>query len=602
MRSSLQGTPALGLPADDFDIVGSYNNQVISEIDSERSVNCFEYRDVLGKKKKSLRGTSGLINAGYDFSPATGGVRAQFVFLGTEYLVIGTYVFLIAPNNVVTLLFSSLTTAAGYVGIDGNTFQVIFVDGAKGYVYDTVSMAFTQITDPAFPVKPIDVCMLDEFAVVANGDTNNFQLSMFDQALVWGPDYTTGVGNTFVATSGGSPNLVLTSGSTLNYQIGTPIVFSIGSGGALPVSSPALVAGQTYYVKSVVNATTITISATDGGSAITFSTTGTAVITLTNNGQLQLGSITTHSGTIVGCRTLHRRLFLFSQFYTEVWENQGVGTNLPFRRNNAALIEFGTPAIGSISVSFDRMFFLSQSRDGIGPVMEVVGTQAIPVSTQALDAQLAIYSSLNQVSDCRSFLIQENGLIFYRMNFTTANHTFVYNVTLSDPTGGDPNKLWHEEEDLRGNRHITQTHAYFNGKNYSGSYTSPILYQVSAQAYSNAGENIHRYRITRPVMNPGSCRRRVDRLFIDMQQGNVALQNVTNKPFVYLSVSKDGGQSYGFTQRLPFGPIGQRQFRTVARKICVIPRGQAFVCRVDFYAQVPFEILGASWVGEILPE
>jgi hypothetical protein len=587
----------MGLPAEDFDFVGSYNNQRISEIDSERSINCFEYRDPRGKKPKSLLGTSGLINTNTAFTGSpSGGFRGQFVFLGNQYLVIGTFAYLIEANGTVVLLSSAIDGPSAYVGIDGNEFQVIFVDGEFGYVYDTISGVFTKITDPSFPALPIDVCMLDEFAIVANGMTNNFQLSSFNQALIWGPD-NSGVASTFTMASSSSHIVITyaTGGSILNYQVGTPIVFS---GGSLPAE---LTAGVTYYVKAIINPTTITVSATDGGTVITSVSGGNG--SLTNNGVLQLGSITTHSGTIVACRTLHRRLFLFSQFYTEVWENAGIGTNLPFRRNNAALIEYGTPAIGSIAVSFDRMFFLAQSRDGIGPFMEVSGAQANQVSNRALNTQLAIWSTLGQVSDCRAFMIQENGVIFYRANFTAANHTFIYNASFSNPsTNSDEDLLWHEEETLEGNRHPTQTHAYFNGINYAGDYANPILYQVSAIAYSNNGENIPRTRIIRPIMNPGSCRRRVDRIFFDMVQGSISLDDVVSTPFVYLSISKDGGQSYGNMLRLPFGAVGQRTFRTIARKLGVIPRGQAFVCKLQFYAQVPFEILGASWVTEVLPE
>ena len=50
--------------------------------------------------------------------------------------------------------------------------------------------------------------------------------------------------------------------------------------------------------------------------------------------------------------------FYFLSFLHEVWENAGLGVNLPFRRNNTLLMEYGTPAIGSISVSFDTMIFL----------------------------------------------------------------------------------------------------------------------------------------------------------------------------------------------------------------------------------------------------
>ncbi len=579
----------------DFDIVGSFNNQRTSEIDAERTVNCFEYIDPLAKKAKSLINTSGIADSGIVFTSASGGFRAEFVFNNIHYVVIGNRIYSIDPSNVVAFL-GSIATSTGYVGIDANTYQVIFVDGTNGYIFDTETSTFTQITDPAFPLKPIDTCYLDGFFVVANGNTNTFQLSSFNQGLVWGPD-NNGTQSTFTMGAG-SADIAITysAGSSINnYQVGTTVVFT---GGSLPAE---LVANQTYYVVAIVNPSTINVSATDGGTAIVSVAGGSGNIT--NEGQLQLGAITSHPGTIVACRTLHRRLFLFSQFFTEVWDNAGTGTNLPFRRNNSLLIELGTPAIGSISVGFDKMFFLSQDRDGLGSVMEVIGSQAIPISTKALDFQLAQYSEAGQISDCRSFLIKENGIIFYRMNFTQANHTYCYNVTQSNPTQ-DVSKFWHEEELLNGDRHPSQTHAYFNGKNYVGDYRSPILYVIDNAIYSNAGEDIKRMRITRSFTPPGYQRIRIDRLQIDLLQGN-ASQDPTNpykQQYIYLSISKDGGQTYGSTIKTPLGHIGQRSARSVWRKLGTIPRGQGFVAKFEYYEPTPFVVLGASWVMEVLPE
>lgn len=619
----------------DYDIVGSYNNQRVTSIDAERSVNMFEYLDSLGKKPKVLINTSGLINTESTFpsSSSSDGFRAQFVFKGVEYDVIGNHVYSRTIANVVTLI-GTINTASDYVGVDANTFQVIFVDGQNGWIWDTNTNLFTQITDTSFPINPIDVCYLDGFFVVANGGTNNFQLSMFNQGLVWGPDFTSGSGNTFVATSGGSPNLVLTSGTTLNYQVGTPIQFNTTGGGTLPVGTPPIVAGVTYYVKSVVNSTTFTISATPNGTATTFATVGTAPIFVTNLGQLQQGSITTHPGNIVACRTLHRKLFLFSLFFTEVWENQGIGTNLPFRRNNSLLMEYGTAAIGSIAVGFDKMFFLSQDRDGLGSMMEVIGTEAVPISNRALDFVFAQYAALQQIADCRAFLIKENGIIFYRVNFTAANHTYVYNVSFSDPSN-EASRLWHEEEVLNGDRHPAQTHSFFNGNNFVGSYNSPTLYQIDPNTYTNDGEIIRRMRITKAFVPPGYQRIRIDRLQIDLLQGQIDLSDnqsieldllaeddsilttesdvdllleqeevlfFPNTMIVFLSISKDGGQSYGYKVPAPMGNVGQRTFRTLWRKLGTTKRGQAFVGKFEFFEDAPFVILGASWAMEVLPE
>ena len=623
--------------AEDYDFVGSYDNQRVTSISAQRTVNMFEYIDPEGKKPKSLISTSGLVDTELDLLFGTGGSRATFVFKDAIYQVYGVAVYKITGTTgaLTTAHIGDLSTAVGYVGIEANTFQVIFVDGEKGFIYDTqtvVSPAFLEITDTSFPDKPIDVCFIDGFFIVAHGGTNEFQMSKFDQGLVWGPDFTTGTGNAFLATSGASPNLVLGAGAstTLNYQIGTPITFN--GAGTLPVGSTPIVVGTTYYVVGVIGPgdKTFTISTTVGGTPITFSTTGTAPIFVTNNGQLQLGTISSHPGNIVGCRTLHRRIFLFSENFTEVWENAGAGTNLPVRRNNSLLMEVGTPALGSIIVGFDMMFFLSQDKDGLAGVMGVSGSQSASVSNRALDFQLAQYAAdpLTGVADARGIMIKESGLIFYRLNFTAANHTFVLNVSMSNAES----QKWHEEEVLNGDRHPAQTHAYFHGVNYYGDYNQKKFYLVDDEVATNDGEHIRRMRIGKQMTPGGYNRIRIDRWQLDLLQGqrdilrrvDVTLdtedsQIITtendidiildqgsliggNQPVVYFSYSKDGGQTYGFQQQGLMGKLGQRTYRTLWRKLGVTPRGQGFIPKVEFYADYSFVVLGAAWAYEILPE
>lgn len=633
----------------DYDLVGSYDNQRITSISAARTVNMFEYLDEQGKRPKVLLPTSGLIDAELNFLNETGGARATFVFNNSIFQVFGASIFMTTgtSGSLITSFIGTINNTQPYVGVDANQFQVIFVDGLNGWIYDVKTHIFEKITDTSFPTAPIDVCYLDGFFLVANGGTNNFQLSMINQGLVWGPDFTSGTGNAFLATSGGSPNLVLTSGTTLNYQVGTPVKFQ---GGTLPVGTPPITADVIYYVTSVVNSTTFTISTTPNGTPIVFSTTGSGSIFVTNGGQLQLGSITSHPGTIVACNTLHRRIFLFSQNFTEVWENAGLGSNLPFRRTNSLLMEVGTPAIGSISVGFDSMFFLAQDKDGLAGVMGVTGTQSKLVSNRALDFQLAQYAadSTTGVSDARGILIKENGLIFYRLNFTAANHTFVLNVSMS--TAQEPR--WHEEEILNGDRHPAQTHAYFDGINYYGAYNSATFYIIDSQTYTNDGQQIRRMRIGKQMTPEGYNRLRIDRFQVDLLQGQLeddlfidvdlltelnnpilteASQNIilehqiqsgsrgftqihgldailttpyapNAQPTVFFSYSKDGGQTYGSYLHSTMGKIGERTHRTVWRKLGTTPRGQGFVPRIEFYEPIPFVILGAAWDFEVLPE
>ena len=154
----------------DYPIVGSFNNQRITNIDAERSVNCFEYIDPRGKKDRCLIFTSGLdiatqngTSVPINFANATGGARAEFILGGNHFIVFGNNLYLINNFNVAILLLpnnivqaTSFTTNVGYIGIDANQAtdpQVIFVDGQFGYIYDTVAQTFSRILDSSFPTN-----------------------------------------------------------------------------------------------------------------------------------------------------------------------------------------------------------------------------------------------------------------------------------------------------------------------------------------------------------------------------------------------------------------------------------------------------------------
>ena len=612
----------------DYDLVGSYDNQRVSTISAARTVNLFEYIDPEGKRPKVLLPTSGLTNANLDFGVATGGARAAFVFNNAIYQVFGTSVFKTTGTTgfLSTTLIGTLTTGSGYVGIDANTYQVIFVDGIQGFIWDTNANTFKQITDTGFPGSPVDVCYLDGFFIVASGGTNTFQLCEYNQGMVWSNGSAT-------YTAVAATDILTLSTNGKNFATGVPI--TVTTAGVLP---PPLALDTTYYSilltppndnPALIKLATTYLNAI-AGIAIDITAAGTPVNTIKVSGELQLASMTSHPGTMVACKTLHRRLFLFSQNYVEVWENAGVGTNLPIRRNNSLLMEVGTPAVGSVSVGFDRLFFLAQDKDGLAGVMEVRGTESVLVSNRALDFQLAQYASdpLLGVSDARGILIKENGIIFYRLNFTRANHTFVLNVSMSTQEA----PKWHEEEVLNGSRHLAQTHAYFNGVNYYGSYKTPIFYQVSDQVSTNDGEAIRRMRIGRQMSPEGYNRLRIDRFQVDLLQGSdditqfadvdlttetdVVLATESNDeliiesqmdigggtPIVFLSISKDGGQTYGNYLQATMGKIGERTHRTVWRKLGTTPRGQGFIPRIEFYNEIPFVVLGAAWDFDVLPE
>ncbi len=79
-----------------------------------------------------------------------------------------------------------------------------------------------------------------------------------------------------VTISSASPGVITKAGH--GFAANDPVAFS-NSGGALPV---AITAGTTYYVKTVLDANTFTISATAGGAAINTASTGTGTHSVTH--------------------------------------------------------------------------------------------------------------------------------------------------------------------------------------------------------------------------------------------------------------------------------------------------------------------------------
>jgi hypothetical protein len=191
---------------------------------------------------------------------------------------------------------------------------------------------------------------------------------------------------------------------------------------------------------------------------------------------------------------------------------------------------------------------------------------------------------------------------------------------------------WHEEEILNGNRHPAQTHAYFDGVNYYGSFNEPKFYIVDNSLPDNDGEPIRRMRIGRQFTPEGYKRLRIDRFQLDVLQGDVdeevldsAFLEAENnsdilteigeqilleqqvvissgQPIVFLQVSRDGAQTWGNYHRGTMGKIGERVHQTVWRKLGTTPRGQGFTPKIEFFNKVPFVVLGAGWDFEVLPE
>lgn len=98
-------------------------------------------------------------------------------------------------NDGTTTNIGTLVTSAGRVDMTDNGTQIIMVDGPNGYIYNTSTLTFTQITDPDFPGGDT-VTFLNGYFIVSKPNSGQFYISSLYDGLTWAAlDFATAESN-----------------------------------------------------------------------------------------------------------------------------------------------------------------------------------------------------------------------------------------------------------------------------------------------------------------------------------------------------------------------------------------------------------------------
>jgi len=298
-----------------------------------------------------------------------------------------------------------------------------------------------------------------------------------------------------------------------------------------------------------------------------------------NNGtawdEFRFDSLTAQPNNVVGLGTVHRQLFVIGEISTEVFYNAG-GADFPFRRQNNLILPYGCAASGSIATGQNSLFWLSNDENGVGSIVMTDGTVPVRISTPNVDIAIQSYSN---VQDATAYIYKIDGHIFYEISFTAANHTWVYDLTTNK---------WFEREHEGENRYKVQAQSYFQGKHYVLLYDEGNLYELSS-AYSYHGADMfRRERRGIRIKDPVSHEIIVNEIGINFLQGVGHATGLYEDPQVFLSLSEDGGVTFG--ERIPasLGRIGERKFKTCWYRL---GHFNDLVIRLECYAKVKLIIL-----------
>jgi hypothetical protein len=175
------------MPYASFDVVGSYDKDQYNIIDSQFTGNMYEIINPESPEGKALVTIPGSKLALDLELGENSGCRAMYRIDRFMFGVFRDKVYQLVVNasngTLQGVLIGTLTTTSGFVGISSNLTQVIFVDGAKGWIWDQNN--FTEIVDANFPANPRSVTYLDGRFVVSSDDTNQFGISFQEDGTQW---------------------------------------------------------------------------------------------------------------------------------------------------------------------------------------------------------------------------------------------------------------------------------------------------------------------------------------------------------------------------------------------------------------------------------
>ena len=443
----------------------------------------------------------------------------------------------------------TLKTNSGYVSIDdcgngaGRGFGLCIVDGIYGYNYNLTNNTFEQITDPSFPKYPGTVVFMNGFFVINELDSARFWYSQQYDSLDWGDIQVQYLTEAHIPMQKGPVTLLL------EFQSGQPAL-----------NDTVITAGMWTTVTSA--------SAYFAGIVTSYDpATGYIVLAVQSYGgesNSNQWSVNFYQGTtrfytaeglpdnIRTITTIRNDLWIVGELSVEIWYNPpGYDINNPFIRRTT-FMNNGTVAVLSVATGGDNIFWLGSSAAGFGQIWMSNNYTPVKISTNSIDHMA---ESLPSVTDATAFTYTQEGHIFYVLNFTTGNKTFVYDVSTAE---------WHERADWDGkkfNRYAPNCHCLFNDQNLVGDYRNANIYILDLNNYTDNRKIVRRIR-TGPHIHSDRKRIFFKEFEIDIERG-VGLDGVgpAANPQAFLQWSDDGGFTWSNEYWGQFGGRGQYKTR-----------------------------------------
>jgi hypothetical protein len=278
---------------------------------------------------------------------------------------------------------------------------------------------------------------------------------------------------------------------------------------------------------------------------------------------------------IVRVFELGGQVLLFGPKTIESWANTGA-LDFPYQRVGGGVINWGLAARWSLASFEGSVAGLFQNNSGDVQIGVLNGYEIQPLSNPQLDYQINQYSS---VSDATGLAYRHSGHAFYQINFPAAGKSWVY-----DATSG----FWSELKSNNG-RHKGEIAQVYLNRVLISDYDTGRVYRLNPETYTENGETIEGQLISRHLY--GEEYFPISRLWVDVESG-VGNSGQGENPIYMLTISKDGGHTYGNDLFAEAGKLGKYRTRVMYRRL---GRSRDWVFKLRITDPVKRVVMGEGW-------
>ncbi|RQS63837.1 hypothetical protein [Burkholderia sp. Bp8984] len=281
-------------------------------------------------------------------------------------------------------------------------------------------------------------------------------------------------------------------------------------------------------------------------------------------------------------------LWLIGDKTTEIWYDAG-GQYFPFARIEGTLLQVGCKAQHSVArfgfQGQEGLIWFGRSERGENVIIRTRGFMDETISTPAFSAEVSQYPT---TADAIGYTYQEDTHEFYVLIFPSADTCWCYD----GQSGLLHKRLSYDPYAQQFHRHRSNCFMNFMGMRIVGDYQNGALYQLTRNAYTDAGWPLLAKRRAPHIWDKGQ-RGRVfmASLQLDFSAGVGNPSGMGSNPQAALTISRDGGKTFGQRWNAPIGQTGQFRNRTMWRKLGF---GRDNVVDVEVIDPVRRDIVGAT--------